>query len=123
MTQNYTIRAREDFAHVELAPGFQISLETMQRLWSEVIPFCEQHDTHRVLIEGDRPTRAMRTIDAYDHGKFIAGLNGYALRIAFCLYDYEPDELSQVFTVIANSRINAVKFFSDLEQTFKWLRN
>ena len=31
--------------------------------------------THRVLVEGEYPTRKMRMIDAHDHGKLIAALD------------------------------------------------
>lgn len=109
--------------HITLEPGFQISLVTMKRLWCGVIPTCEKHNARCVLIEGEGPTRAMRTTDAWEHGNLLADLMRRPLRIALCLYAYQPDELSHLFASIASGRLGAVKFFSDLEKSLKWLRN
>ena len=119
---HYTLQARDDFIHVELETGFQISLASMQALWAAVRPLCEQRQTRRVLVEGEYPTRKMRLIDAHDHGKLIAALKPHVMRIAFCLYQYQPDELSKLFTLTANRRDRVVRFFVDLDDAFKWLQ-
>lgn len=119
----YTVYARGDFVHVELETGFQISLATMQRLWSTVIPTCEEQNARCVLVEGDGVTHVMHARDAWNHANLLSDLTRYPLRIAFCLYGYQPDELSHSFASIASSRANAVKFFSDIEKSLRWLRN
>ena len=120
--KNFTLHSRENYIHVELEIGFQISLASMQALWSAVRPLCEQRHTRRVLVEGEYPTRKMRMIDAHDHGKLIAALKPHVMRIAFCLYQYQPDELSKLFTLTANRRDRVVRFFVDLDDAFKWLQ-
>lgn len=74
MKDRFTLTARNDFIYVELETGFQISLPSMQRLWSTVSPLCAQRRTHRVLVECEHPTRKMRALDASEHGKLISAL-------------------------------------------------
>ena len=104
---------------VELETGFEISLPSMLRLWAAVRPLCEQRQTRRVLVEGQCTTRKMRVIDAHDHGNLIATLKPHVFRIAFCLYQYQPDELSKLFTWTANRRAGMVRFFVGLNDAFK----
>ena len=61
-------------------------------------------------------------MDAFEHGKIVADFELRGLRAAFCLYDYEPDERSYLFTVVANASFNAVRFFSCLDEALHWLR-
>lgn len=81
----YTVHPRENFVHVELEPGFELSQTTMRHLWTEVLPMCEKCNASRVLVECDGVTRSMHMIDDYDHGHFLADLLRQPLRIAFCL--------------------------------------
>ena len=122
MGNGFALHPRDDFIHVELETGFEISLPSMLRLWAAVRPLCEQRQTRRVLIEGESPTRKMRVIDAHDHGKLIAALKPHVFRIAFCLYQYQPDELSKLFALTANRRDRVVRFFEDIDEAFKWLQ-
>ena len=122
MKDHYTLYVRRYFLHIELAPEFEISLKTMQRLWAAVVPVCEQHNTRRVLIEADYPTRETQALDVYDHGKLIATLKSHVLRVGFCLYDYQPDDLSELINMISKLRTLTVRFFSDLDETLKWLQ-
>lgn len=64
----YSTHARDDFVYVEFEPEFEISLETMHRMWVDVVPISEQHNSRLVLVEDERPARAMRTLDTYNHG-------------------------------------------------------
>lgn len=119
----YTVHPRENFVHVELEPGFEVSQITMRKLWADVLPICEKCNASRVLVECDGVTRSMHMIDACDQGDFLADLIRQPLRIAFCFYDHRPGGISHWFASVASSRITAVKFFSDLEQSLRGLRN
>jgi len=118
---SFELAVRQDFVHVQLEPAFEISLNSMRRMWGAVLPVCEQHALRRVLVEGDRPTRSMRKIEAYEHGRLIAQLDLRGLRVAFCLHEYEADELSYVFTTVVSGSFNAARFFLRVEDAMAWL--
>lgn len=118
---DYTIVIRGELVHVQLAPAFVISLDSMRAMWQDVVLVCEASGIRRVLVEGDRPTRAMRKMDAYEHGWMVARLGVRGLRVAFCLHEYKPDHISFLFTVVASGGFSAARFFDDLEKAFRWL--
>ena len=121
MNGQFQLCIRGDFVHVQLDPGFEISLDSMRAMWSAIFPVCEKRQVPKVLIEGDRPTRAMTKFDAYEHGWLVAHSPLRGLRAAFCLQNYAPDQLSYLFTQVANGSFNTVGFFSDLELAMRWL--
>ena len=118
----FEITARSEFVHVELVPGFEISLDSMRGMWRDVPPICEQRNALRVLVEGNRPTRSMRKIEAFEHGRIVADLYLRGFRVAFCLYEYQPDQLSHLFTTVASGGFNSARFFSNLDESMRWLR-
>ena len=62
----------------------------------------------------------MKTIDAFQSAVSLANLN-LGLSLAFCFYDYTPDDLSQFFINVALNRGARVKFFSNKADALRWL--
>jgi len=118
----FDIIERQDYLLVELEPGFEISLDAMRLLWCRVSTACERTGVTRILVEGERPTREMRRLQVLAHGRMIAALQPEGLRIAFCLYGYEPDFLTYFFTLVANGTTHLTRFFNDREVALAWLK-
>jgi hypothetical protein len=117
----YHIGAINELVHVELAPTFEFRLECMLPLWKDVQSACALTHKRHVLLEGERPARAMNADDAEAHGNFLAGIDGPVQRVALCLYDYEPDELTRTFVRRANGGRLIVQVFDDLATALRWL--
>jgi len=121
MSYLYNVRTVGTIVHVELGPSFVISLGHLLPLWGEVLVICRDQRCHRVLVEGLNPPRDMGTLEAFKHGDFLGGLDQPGLRIAFCLYEYASDEITQHFRAIANAGSCDVMFFKDIDVALAWL--
>jgi hypothetical protein len=92
-----------------------------EAFWSNLRAQCEQHHTHRVLVEGFLPTGDTAAADVVAAGMRTASVP--KLWLAFHLEHFEPSERSELFKAIASSRGIHVKFFSDHDHALSWLRN
>ena len=117
----YRIGAIYNLLHVELDPDFEINLDCMVALWNDVRTACAMHTLRHVLVEGDRPARAMDDDDAVRHGELVATLHASPLRVALCLYDYEADAVTERFLRRANDGRISVQVFADVSQALRWL--
>lgn len=122
MRRLYNVGLLDEVIHVELGTRFIIALRQMLPLWSEILATCREHASHCVLVEGHRPQRDMDFDAVSRHGDFLQGLDSPGLRVAFCLYGYEPDALSEQFARVANAGSTRVAFFSDRPAALAWLR-
>ncbi len=120
-TIHYTISQVHEFVHVAWSDRFAMSLLTLMPMWRDVLRFCRKRRLHRVLIEGRAPIRDMRPIDAFRHGCYLSTLEAPGLRIAFCLYEFEPDVVTWLFARTANEGPCSVEFFRELEPSLRWL--
>ncbi|MGD9603202.1 MAG: hypothetical protein AB7O21_16455 [Gammaproteobacteria bacterium] len=118
----FDITERQDHLHVELEPGFEMSLDAMSLLWCRVSTACERTGLTRILVEGEQPTREMRRLQVLAHGRMVAAMQPEGLRIAFCLVGYEPDFLTYFFTLVANGTTHLTRFFTDREVALAWLK-
>lgn len=118
---DYSVHQHHGLVHVEWTDGYCITLQTMQRMWDDVLGFCRAQRLNRVLIEGHAPVRDMKPIDAFRHGSLLSSLEPPGLRIAFCLYGYEPDVVTWLFSRAANDGATAVEVFSDLPASLRWV--
>lgn len=121
MNKHYRIRRLGEIVHAELGSRFVISLAHLMPLWAEVLVECSAAKLRRVLIEGTTPDRQMEPLDAYAHGDFLSGLDRPGVRIAFCLYGYEPDALTKHFVRVASSGASTVQFFYDIDRAITWV--
>ncbi len=118
---SYSLTQIHDLVHVAWADRFTMSLQTLLPMWDEVLRFCLGRRLRRVLVEGHAPTRDMRPIDAFRHGSFLATLDPPGLRVAFCLYGFDPDVVTWLFTRTANDGPCHVEFFSELPSSLRWV--
>ena len=117
---SYQIGAINNLVHVALAPGFRMGLTDVQALWNDVRAACAERGMRHVLIEGEQPQRALSAGEVLLHAAYVADV-GDPLRVAFCLYDYPVDELTQQFVVGANRGRCSVQVFEELAPALRWL--
>jgi len=63
----------------------------------------------------------MRPHDAYAYGDFYGHLERPGLRVAFCVYGYQPDKLTKRFMNVAAAGSYSVAFFDDLDAAIVWV--
>jgi len=120
MSTDYTLKLRKNYLHVKLPNDYEITPEGVQSQWTEILDICQKNHCRRVFCEGKISKRSLQTIDAFQAAVSLTNLN-LGLSIAFCFYDYTPDDLSQFFIDVALNRGARVKFFSNKSDTLKWL--
>ena len=121
MDETLDVQFRGDHLHVQLGPDYDINPEQEAEFWAMIERECSVNNTKRVLIEGYVPKTPLDTFDVVNSGIRAADA-GPLLWMAFCLEDFEPAELSELFKTIAAGRGVHVKFFSDNERALNWLR-
>ena len=120
-SRRYSIQSLKELILVELAEGFEISLGAMASVWVSVIEACNAANCRRVMIEGLAPTRRMDQDQARALGDLVGKLEGGGLRVAFCLYGYQPDAVTWTFTNTASAGNCSIQFFSDADRGMCWL--
>lgn len=120
-TLPYALSQMHDLAHVAWPDRYTMSLQTLLPMWQDVLGFCDGRRLRRVLVEGHAPTRDMRPIDAFQHGAHLARIEAPGLRVAFCLYDFEPDVVTWLFARTANEGSCTVEFFRELPASLRWV--
>jgi hypothetical protein len=120
MDETFSIEFRGDHVCVRLGPDYEVTLEQEDEFWASIERYCTQHNSRRVLVEGYLPKKKFETADVVSSG-MRASLP--ELWFAFCLLDFEPTDLSDLFKTIAGGRGVHVKFFSDTERALNWLRS
>lgn len=121
MSDLFQIRVVGELVHAELGRRFVISLAHLMPLWADVLHAARGRGLRRVLVEGHGPERDMRPHDAYAHGDFLGNLARPGLRVAFCLYGYQPDKLTKHFMNVAAAGSCNVAFFDDLDAAIAWV--
>jgi hypothetical protein len=120
MNTNFTMEFSGTYIHVRLTPGYEISSESMYRLWTDLAEFVRKYDCRRVLAEGLMPSRRMNMAGAFISGEQISqSVSG--LLMACYFKGYKADELTEFFKTVARNRGTSVEFFSDQEEAFQWL--
>jgi hypothetical protein len=120
MSTNYTIKLRKNYLHVKLPKDYEITPEGVQRQWTEIFDICQKNNYRHVLCEGKISKRSMKTMDAFHSAVSLANSH-LGLSLAFCFYDYTPDDLSHFFVTVAENRGASVKFFSNKSDALRWL--
>ena len=69
-----TLELRDGYLHAQLVPGFEITPERMNQLWSEIAAACRRFGIRRVLTEGEVAARRMTTMDSFDNAATAARL-------------------------------------------------
>jgi len=120
MSTKYTLKLRENYLHMKLPKGYEVTPEGVQREWKKIFDICKKNNCRLVLCEGKISKRSLKTIDAFQSAVSLADLN-LGLSLAFCFYDYTPDDLSHFFINVALNRGARVKFFSNKSDALRWL--
>lgn len=118
---NYQIGSINNLVHVALSPGFEITVDDVRTLWSDVRLACAERRLRHVLVEGEQAECRLGEDEIALHGELIARDGEPPLRVALCLYDYEADALTQDFVRHANSGTSSVQVFNDLSAALRWL--
>lgn len=121
MSRPFRIRTHGDLVHAELGSRFVLSLQHLMPLWIDILATAQERKLRRVLIEGRDLERRMEPPEVYAHGEFLSGLERPGLRVAFCLYGYEPDALTTHFVSLSNSGACTVQFFDDIDAAIRWV--
>jgi len=120
MNTNFTMEFCGTYIHVRLTPGYEISSESMYRLWTDLAEFIRIYKCRRVLSEGLMPSRRMNMAGAFVSGEQISqSVSG--LLMACYFEGYQPDELTEFFKTVVRNRGASIEFFSDREKAFQWL--
>jgi len=120
MNHDFTLEFRGDHIHVQHAEDYEISPESLTRLWQAVNEACEKYNCRRVLAEATTPPRrVMSMMDAYRSA--IQAMKIRGLNMACSLAGYVPDQQTEFFKTSALNRGVRIEFFSDRAQALEWL--
>jgi len=117
---NFTMEFCGTYIHVRLNPGYEISSESMHRLWTDLAGFIHNCNCRRVLAEGLMPSRRMNMAGAFISGEQISqAVSGLSMACYF--QGYKADELTEFFKTVSRNRGVSIEFFSDREEACRWL--
>jgi len=120
MSSDFIIVFKGTYIHVIHAPDYEISPESNDRLWTALAKACKECNCLKVFAEGQKQTRRMTSIDAYQSGDTVAG-SIPGLKLAICIYEYTPDETTKFFKNVAYNRGAVIEFFNDKQKALEWL--
>lgn len=121
LEDGFGVQFRDDHIHVELGKEFKVDASRREAFWKVISSACERHNSRRVLVEGFVPQGEVDTADVIDAGQKTATVP--RLWLAFSFANFEPNEQSELYEVIAASRGVRVKFFPNPERALLWLRS
>ncbi len=120
MSSAFTLEPREGYLYVHLANGFEMTPESMARIWTAISEACLTHGLRRVLAEGDSVRRRLTPMDSFDHAGLAARLLP-GLSVACCFRGFTPDDQTRFFRTAAMNRGVRTEFFQDLDSALTWL--
>lgn len=120
MSTDFRLTLHPQYIHVELAPGYEITVEGTTQLALALSDVCGRQGQRRVLVEGTVARRQMATMDSFGLGSLLGStLAGVAL--ACCFYGYAPDQQTQFFKDVTQNRGVRIEFFANREAALRWL--
>jgi len=120
MSSGFTVEPREGYLYIHLAPGFELTPESMELIWTALGEACREHGLRRVLAEGDNVRRRLTSMQSFDHARLGARLIP-GLCVACCFRGYVPDDQFRFFRTAAMNRGVRTEFFQDLNAALRWL--
>jgi hypothetical protein len=91
MNTNFTMEFCGTYIYVRLTPGYEISSESMYRLWTDLAVFSRTYACRRVLAEGLMPSRRMNMAGAFISGEQVSQCVS-GLLMACYFQGYKADE-------------------------------
>ncbi len=120
MKRSFKPEFREDHIHVEITSDFKLEPEWEDEFWRAIRALCNEHDSRRVLVEGFAPLDEREPSEVIESGMRATVVPNLWLAISF--KNFEPNNQSELFAVIAARSGVRVKFFSNSGKALKWLR-
>ncbi|REJ77845.1 MAG: hypothetical protein DWQ47_15900 [Acidobacteria bacterium] len=120
MAKQFKVEFCGDYVRTELMPDYSVGRENRVAMWKEIVEVCTANETQRVLIEGPVPKGERTTDEVVEAGKGTAAAP--ELWLAFHLWEFEPDETSELYEAIAKAGGVRVRFFTDKAKALSWLR-
>ena len=119
-TAEFRLEPREGYLYLRLPNGFEMTPDSMNRIWRAISDASREHKMMRVLAEGDDVRRRLSQVDTFDHASLAASLMP-GLVVACCLRGFVPDRQTEFFQVAAMNRGVRTEFFQDLNDAMRWL--
>jgi hypothetical protein len=120
MSSGFTLEPREGYLYVHLAPGFEMTPDSMAGVWTALSEACRKHGLRRVLAEGENVRRKLTPMESFDHAGLVARLLP-GLSVACCFRGFVPDDQTHFFRTAAMNRGVRTEFFQDLNAALRWL--
>lgn len=117
---DFTLQPRVGYLYVHLAPGYELTPESMAMLWTAMSKACRDNNLRRVLVEGENVRRRMTPMESFDHAGLASRLLP-GISVACCFRGYAPDEQTEFFRTAAMNRGVRVEFVQDLNAALRWL--
>jgi len=114
------LEPRGGYLYVHLAPGFEITPDSMAAIWTAISDAGRKQGIRHVLVEGDNVKRRLTTMQSFDNASLAARLMP-GLVVAACFRGFVPDQQTQFFQVAALNRGVRTEFFQDLNDALRWL--
>lgn len=121
MKKEYRFIPTKNYVHVQNLPGAKLTYDALIEQWQAIAAVASQGHHRKVLIEGEKPQRALSTTDIYRLGQHLTNIGIRGFRIAFLFFEYVPDELSHFWQTVTSNTGNAAAFFTDRAEAFAWL--
>ena len=116
----FTVEPREGYLYLRLRPGFEMTPDSMGRMWRLLSESCRQHGVRHVLAEGEDVRRRLSQVDSFDHASLAASLMP-GLTVACAFKGFVPDRQTEFFQVAAMNRGVRTEFFQELNDALRWL--
>ena len=109
------------YIRIDVEGTREINPSTTNMLWDTVRKAASEFDCVRFLIEGPVGQRNLSVTDMYESGErpLRDGIIGF--QAAFCLPNYQPDDLTDFFITVAANRGARIAFFSNWDEAIAWL--
>lgn len=120
MSKGFTIESHSNYIHISFPPGTEITRESMGATCDQLTEICKEKGCFRVILEAPSPKRKLDTTGAFESGTRLARI-GSGLAVAMVFYDYQTDELTEFFKMVALNRGVRVEYFTDVEKALEWL--
>jgi hypothetical protein len=121
MEEVFSVEHRGDHIYVKVSPDIEVSNEARGQFWDMIRRICEEHDCHRMLVEGSFPTGDRPATEVLSAGQATATVPN--LWIAFHMDNWVPNEQSELYETIAATKGVRVKYFARREDALNWLRS
>jgi hypothetical protein len=115
-----TATNQEGYILVQVPPNFELNPSTVTQLWKTMADSCKQTNCNKVIVEGTIH-RSMSPADVVQSAQQPLKHGLHDLRLAICWYDFEADDLSDLFITSAASRGTFAHLCKNRTEAKEWL--